>query len=83
MSTEELDIRSLAKKHLEDALTKGYIFLKGEVKELKPSEILGVAKYILKENLFSNQTKEMTDWNVYPTDILEPVEEVDSNDESE
>ena len=80
MSIENLDIRSLAKKHLEDALTKGCITLEGETKELKPSEILGVAKYILKENLFSNQTKEMTDWNVYPTDIFKPLVEEEAND---
>ncbi len=51
-----MDLLKLAKKHLEDGLSKGYITLDDEVvKELKPSEILGIAKYVIKEGIFTEE----------------------------
>jgi hypothetical protein len=54
-----MDYLALAKKHLQDALSRGVITLPEveegayelKYRELKPSEILAVAKYVLKEGL--------------------------------
>lgn len=50
-----MDYSKLAKRHLEDALTKGYLTLDNEIKELKASEILAVAKYVVKEGWISDE----------------------------
>jgi hypothetical protein len=64
-----MDYQALAKKHLQDALTRGVISLPDveegayelKYRELKPSEILAVAKYVLKEGLLHEmETQEPT-----------------------
>lgn len=47
-----MDYTKLAKQHLQDAITLGYITLgSGETLPLKASEILAISRYIIKEGL--------------------------------
>jgi len=56
-SISVMDYSKLAKRHLEDALSKGYLTLdNGDIKELKASEILAVSKYVVKEGWVSDET---------------------------
>lgn len=47
-----MNLIQLSKEMLKDAITKGYIKLpEGDLKELNTSQVLAVAKYILKEGI--------------------------------
>ncbi len=67
-----IDFRKLAQKHLEDAISKGYITLiTGVIHDLKTSEILAVARYGLKEGLFTDTTTSVSTYEL-PTELLLP-----------
>ncbi len=54
-----IDYSKLAKRHLEDALSLGYLTLEnGETRELKASEILAVSRYVVKEGWVTGEEAE-------------------------
>lgn len=73
-----LDLTKLAKQHLEDAITLGYIRVGGEILNLRASEILAISRYIIKEGLV-NETNTSENKSSMPLEMFKPTL-VKSND---
>jgi hypothetical protein len=78
-----MDYRKLAQKHIESALTLGYITLEdGETLSLKAHEVLGIARYVLKEGL--GEAEEVFLPSTMPTELCDPFAELlSAHDEDE
>jgi len=64
-----MDYSKLARQYLEEAVLTGVITLaNGDTRELKTSEILGIARYITKEGWINENT--LTTKDNLPTEML-------------
>ena len=81
LNLPKVTIQELSKSILKDALTKGFFILpeSGDIRELKASEILMLAKHVLKEGLILDDEVVVED-NTLPVEMFTSTDStLDSN----